>query len=124
MGPGDNRRAGSAGGLALPGREDGGQPAAEAAGPDGLGAAAVTISRGRGPGGPGALAGGGGPRRGRGWTAGNRPDGPPHPDPPRLPRLGADPGTVGDTGDARVPGAGPSPGHAGDTRDVPGARDP
>ena len=37
--------------------------------------------------------------------------------------VGADPGAVGDTRDARRPGTGSSPGHAGDTRDVPCARD-
>ena len=46
MGPGDNRQASSARGLAHPGREDGGQPATAAAGPDGPGAAAVAISLG------------------------------------------------------------------------------
>ena len=46
MGPGDNRQASSARGLAHAGREDGGQPAGAAAGPDGPGAAAVAISLG------------------------------------------------------------------------------
>ena len=46
MGPGDDRRNGSARGLAHARRERGGQRAAAAAGPDGLGAAALAISLG------------------------------------------------------------------------------
>src|SRR5215470_14608922 len=44
--------------------------------------------------------------------------------PPGRPRLGADPGAVGDAGNARGPGARSPPGHAGDARDVPRPGDP
>src|SRR6266513_490478 len=46
MGPGDDRRIGSARGLAYTRRERGGQRAAAAAGSDGLGAPALAISLG------------------------------------------------------------------------------
>src|SRR6266568_4670484 len=82
MGPSSKRQVGSTRALAHPGREDRGQRAAAAASPDGLGAAALAIPVGSGPGRPGTLAGFGGPRRRRGRTAGNRADGSLDPDPP------------------------------------------
>src|ERR1700676_3384507 len=123
MGPGDERWPGSTGALTYTGRQDGGPGAAAAAGPDGLRAATLAIPLGRGPGRPGPLAVVSGPRGSGGGPAGNRADGPPDPDSAGRPRLGADPGTVGDAGDAGGPGAGSSPGHAGDARDLPCARD-
>src|SRR5579859_6363893 len=123
MGRGDDRRVGPARGVPLPRLAGRSWRTAATAGPARPGPAAVAVLLGRGPRGPGALAGRSGPRRCRGRPAGNRPDGPPDPDPPSGPGLGADPRALGDAGDARGPGTWPAAGHAGDTGDVPGTRD-
>ena len=53
----------------------------------------------------------------------HRPDGPPHPDPAGRPRLGADPGAVGDPGPARRARHRPAAGHPGLAGHLPSAGD-